>query len=217
MDLGDNTALHCARPRPRGKWGAGGGASAAAALLLLLASPSLSRALSRPRRPPLCASLPTCPSLRAPNPPGAAMRGHVEVVNYLLQSGADRNIRNKQDSLPIDLAKPVWSMSWRACARCRPPPRGPLPLPPGGAADARPPSPLGRVHPGAAGRVTRGRRRRRGCECFNNVLHPTKTKHPRPPPRRHPALRRSVTTSPKWSDGHTGRRRAGHLPLASFS
>ncbi len=65
------------------------------------------------------------------------MRGHVEIVNALLQQGADRNIRNKQDSLPvridesaacakakriddrcaafaqIDMCKPVWSMSWR--------------------------------------------------------------------------------------------------------
>jgi hypothetical protein len=29
------------------------------------------------------------------------MRGHVEIVNALLQQGADRNIRNKQDSLPV--------------------------------------------------------------------------------------------------------------------
>jgi hypothetical protein len=31
----------------------------------------------------------------------AAMRGHVEIVNFLLQQGADRNIRNKQDALPV--------------------------------------------------------------------------------------------------------------------
>jgi ankyrin repeat protein len=74
----------------------------------------------------------------------AAMRGHVEIVNFLLQKGADKNIRNKQDFLPvrlgtgarvcmhavsphsarcdaqanaratqIDMAKPVWSVSWR--------------------------------------------------------------------------------------------------------
>jgi len=43
----------------------------------------------------------------------AAMRGHVEIVNFLLQSGADKNIRNKQDFLPIDLCKPIWSTSWR--------------------------------------------------------------------------------------------------------
>jgi len=43
----------------------------------------------------------------------AAMRGHVEIVNYLLQKGADKNIRNKQDLLPIDMCKPVWSVSWR--------------------------------------------------------------------------------------------------------
>ena len=43
----------------------------------------------------------------------AAMRGHVEIVNFLLQSGADKNKRNKQDMLPIDMCKPVWSNSWR--------------------------------------------------------------------------------------------------------
>ena len=31
----------------------------------------------------------------------AAMRGHVEIVNFLLQSGADKNKRNKQDLLPV--------------------------------------------------------------------------------------------------------------------
>jgi ankyrin repeat protein len=34
----------------------------------------------------------------------AAMRGHVEIVNFLLQQGADRNIRNKQDALPVRAA-----------------------------------------------------------------------------------------------------------------
>lgn len=43
----------------------------------------------------------------------AAMRGHVEIVNYLLQSGADRTIRNKQDKLPIDLCQPCWSNAYR--------------------------------------------------------------------------------------------------------
>ena len=43
----------------------------------------------------------------------AAMRGHVEIVNFLLQSNADKNIRNKQDHQPIDMCKPVWSNSWR--------------------------------------------------------------------------------------------------------
>ena len=33
----------------------------------------------------------------------AAMRGHVEIVNFLLQKGADKNIRNKQDFLPVRL------------------------------------------------------------------------------------------------------------------
>lgn len=37
----------------------------------------------------------------------------MEIVNFLLQSGADKNIRNKQDFLPIDLCKPIWSTSWR--------------------------------------------------------------------------------------------------------
>jgi len=41
------------------------------------------------------------------------MRGHVEIVNFLLQSGANKNIRNKQDHQPIDMCKPVWSNSWR--------------------------------------------------------------------------------------------------------
>ncbi len=43
----------------------------------------------------------------------AAMRGHVEIVNLLLQSGADRGIRNKQDKLPIDLCQPAWSNAYR--------------------------------------------------------------------------------------------------------
>jgi hypothetical protein len=43
----------------------------------------------------------------------AAMRGHVEIVNLLLQRGADRAIRNKQDKLPIDLCQPCWSNAYR--------------------------------------------------------------------------------------------------------
>ena len=35
----------------------------------------------------------------------AAMRGHVEIVNFLLQKGADKNIRNKQDFLPVRLGR----------------------------------------------------------------------------------------------------------------
>lgn len=69
----------------------------------------------------------------------AAMRGHVEIVNFLLQKGADKNLRNKQDLMPVrlralllllllrarrplsrraqvDLCKPVWSNSWRYTA-----------------------------------------------------------------------------------------------------
>ncbi len=43
----------------------------------------------------------------------AAMRGHVEIVKLLLQSGADRSIRNKQDKLPVDLCQPCWSNAYR--------------------------------------------------------------------------------------------------------
>ena len=43
----------------------------------------------------------------------AAMRGHVEIVNLLLQNGADKNIKNKQECLPIDLCKAVWSNSYK--------------------------------------------------------------------------------------------------------
>jgi hypothetical protein len=43
----------------------------------------------------------------------AAMRGHVEIVNFLLQAGANKNMVNKQNELPIDKCKPVYSMAWR--------------------------------------------------------------------------------------------------------
>jgi ankyrin repeat protein len=43
----------------------------------------------------------------------AAMRGHVEIVKYLLQHGADKVIRNKQDKTPIDLCQPCWSNAYR--------------------------------------------------------------------------------------------------------
>ena len=43
----------------------------------------------------------------------AAMRGHVEIVKYLLQRKADREIRNKQDKIPMDLCQPVWSDAYR--------------------------------------------------------------------------------------------------------
>lgn len=43
----------------------------------------------------------------------AAMRGHVEIVNLLLKSGADRSARNKQDKVPIDLCQPCWSPAYR--------------------------------------------------------------------------------------------------------
>ena len=43
----------------------------------------------------------------------AAMRGHIEVVKFLLQRGADRSLRNKQDKVPIDLCQPCWSNSFR--------------------------------------------------------------------------------------------------------
>ena len=41
------------------------------------------------------------------------MRGHVEIVNFLIQSGADKSIKNKQDKMPIDLCEPVWSVAWQ--------------------------------------------------------------------------------------------------------
>ena len=43
----------------------------------------------------------------------AAMRGHVEVVRALLAGGADREARNKQGAVPVELCQPVWSLSWR--------------------------------------------------------------------------------------------------------
>ena len=41
------------------------------------------------------------------------MRGHVEIVKYLLHHGADKNMRNKQDKVSIDLCQPCWSHSYR--------------------------------------------------------------------------------------------------------
>ena len=43
----------------------------------------------------------------------ASMRGHVEIVKYLLHHSADRGIRNKQDKIPIDLCQPCWSDAYR--------------------------------------------------------------------------------------------------------
>jgi ankyrin repeat protein len=43
----------------------------------------------------------------------AAMRGHVEVVRALLAGGADKEARNKQGVVPVELCQPVWSLSWR--------------------------------------------------------------------------------------------------------
>jgi len=45
----------------------------------------------------------------------AAMRGHVEICKFLLDSGADRNVRNRQDKMPVDLCKPCWSNSYKFC------------------------------------------------------------------------------------------------------
>ena len=42
----------------------------------------------------------------------AAMRGHVEIVNFLLQNGADKTFKNKQGKIPIDLYEPVWT-AWK--------------------------------------------------------------------------------------------------------
>ena len=41
------------------------------------------------------------------------MRGNVEIVNLLLQNGADKTIKNKQGKIPIDMCQPVWSEAWR--------------------------------------------------------------------------------------------------------
>ena len=43
----------------------------------------------------------------------ACMRGHVEIVKLLLERGADKSIRNKQDKLAIDQCQPCWSHSYR--------------------------------------------------------------------------------------------------------
>lgn len=41
------------------------------------------------------------------------MRGHVEIVAFLVASDADRTLRNRQDKLPIDLCQPTWSHAYR--------------------------------------------------------------------------------------------------------
>lgn len=41
------------------------------------------------------------------------MRGHVEIVKYLVQQGADKHLRNKQDKVPIDMCQPCWSNAYR--------------------------------------------------------------------------------------------------------
>lgn len=41
------------------------------------------------------------------------MRGHVEIVKYLLEQGADKTLRNKQEKVPIDMCQPCWSNSYR--------------------------------------------------------------------------------------------------------
>ncbi len=45
----------------------------------------------------------------------AAMRGHVEIVKYLLEAGSDKQVRNKQEKLPIDLCQACWSNSYKYC------------------------------------------------------------------------------------------------------
>lgn len=41
------------------------------------------------------------------------MRGHVEIVKFLLDYGADKTIANKQEKIPIDLCQPCWSDAYR--------------------------------------------------------------------------------------------------------
>ena len=50
----------------------------------------------------------------------AAMRGHVEIVKFLLQQQADRSIRNKQDKIAMDLCQPCWSDAYRYTRQARP-------------------------------------------------------------------------------------------------
>ena len=45
----------------------------------------------------------------------ASMRGHVEIVKFLMDQGADKTLRNKQDKMAIDLCQPCWSDSYRRC------------------------------------------------------------------------------------------------------
>lgn len=48
----------------------------------------------------------------------AAMRGHVEIVNFLLQNGANKNMKNAQDKLPIDMCQAIWSDSYKYVKEC---------------------------------------------------------------------------------------------------
>ena len=41
------------------------------------------------------------------------MRGHVEIVNFPLQNGADKSLKNKQGKMPVDLCQPAWSHAWK--------------------------------------------------------------------------------------------------------
>ena len=41
------------------------------------------------------------------------MRGHVEIVAFLLGHAADKGLRNKQDKLPVDLCQACWSPAFR--------------------------------------------------------------------------------------------------------
>lgn len=45
------------------------------------------------------------------------MRGHVEIVEYLLKKGADKMATNAQEKIPIDLCQAIWSPAYKYTAK----------------------------------------------------------------------------------------------------